>query len=48
LPQQEGEQALKETALAARPGQERRIEQIVHSGLAAGLKRPLYDSRARS
>jgi hypothetical protein len=44
LPQKEAEQALKETAAAARPGQERRIEQIIRSGLAAGLKRPLYAS----
>ncbi|MEJ8640057.1 bifunctional DNA primase/polymerase [Streptomyces sp. MS2.AVA.5] len=36
------EQALRETAVAARPGQERRIDQIVHSGLTAGLKRPLH------
>ncbi|MBB6081673.1 bifunctional DNA primase/polymerase [Streptomyces paradoxus] len=41
LSQQEAEQALKDTAAAARPGQERRIEQIIHSGLAAGLERPL-------
>lgn len=45
--QEEAEQALKETAAAARPGQERRIEQIIRSGLAAGLKRPLYDSGRR-
>ncbi|WP_420716761.1 bifunctional DNA primase/polymerase [Streptomyces sp. CoH17] len=48
LAQQEAEQALKETAFAARPGQERRIEQIVRSGLTAGLKRPLHDSRHHS
>ncbi|WP_134655083.1 bifunctional DNA primase/polymerase [Streptomyces sp. H23] len=39
---QEAEQALKDTAAAARPGQERRIEQIIRSGLGAGLKRPLH------
>ncbi|MEV5646371.1 bifunctional DNA primase/polymerase [Streptomyces flaveolus] len=47
LPQDQAEQALQEIAVAARPGQERRIEQIIRSGLAAGLKRPLYDSRRR-
>ncbi|MGY1583755.1 bifunctional DNA primase/polymerase [Streptomyces sp. MN13] len=44
LPQAEAEQALKETAVAARPGQERRIEQIMRSGLAAGMKRPMPDT----
>ncbi|MCX3063665.1 bifunctional DNA primase/polymerase [Streptomyces beihaiensis] len=39
---EEAEQALRETASAARPGQERRSEQIIASGLAAGLTRPLY------
>ncbi len=47
LPQEEAEQALKETALAARPGQERRIDQIIRSGLTAGLERPLYGSGRR-
>ncbi|CAL9674584.1 bifunctional DNA primase/polymerase [Streptomyces sp. enrichment culture] len=42
LPQAEAEHALKETAAEARPGQERRIEQIIRSGLTAGLKRPLH------
>ncbi|MEU7649931.1 bifunctional DNA primase/polymerase [Streptomyces huasconensis] len=42
LPQEEAERALKEAATIARPGQERRIEQIVRSGLTAGLKRPLH------
>ncbi|MFF9091302.1 bifunctional DNA primase/polymerase [Streptomyces sp. NPDC014991] len=42
LPQDEAVQALKESAAAARPGQERRIEQIISSGLTAGLKRPLH------
>ena len=41
LPQEEAEQALTEAATAARPGQERRIQQIIRSGMAAGLKRPL-------
>ncbi|MEU0947498.1 bifunctional DNA primase/polymerase [Streptomyces canus] len=38
---EDAERALRETAAAARPGQERRSEQIIRSGLAAGLKRPL-------
>ncbi|MEU0646071.1 bifunctional DNA primase/polymerase [Streptomyces umbrinus] len=41
LPQDEAERVLKDTAAAARPGQERRAEQIIQSGLTAGLKRPL-------
>ncbi|HZH27932.1 MAG TPA: bifunctional DNA primase/polymerase [Azospirillaceae bacterium] len=47
LQQAEAEQALNETAIAARPGQERRIEQIIRSGIAAGLKRPLHISGRR-
>ncbi|MFJ9025966.1 bifunctional DNA primase/polymerase [Streptomyces sp. NPDC102259] len=47
LPQQEAEQALKDTAAAARPGQELRIEQIIRSGLAAGLKKPLHATGRR-
>ncbi|MFF0465736.1 bifunctional DNA primase/polymerase [Streptomyces mexicanus] len=47
LPQPEAEQALRDTAIAARPGQDRRIDQIIRSGLAAGLKRPLYASGRR-
>ncbi|MET7694925.1 bifunctional DNA primase/polymerase [Streptomyces sp. NPDC005483] len=43
----EAEQALKDTAAAARPGQELRIEQIVRSGLAAGLQKPLYATGRR-
>ncbi|WP_434097272.1 hypothetical protein [Streptomyces pharetrae] len=43
----EAEQALHEAAVAARPGQERRIEQIIRSGLAAGLKLPLHTSGRR-
>jgi bifunctional DNA primase/polymerase-like protein len=42
LPLDEAERALKETAAIARPGQERRSEQIIRSGMAAGLKRPLH------
>ncbi|MFD9097794.1 bifunctional DNA primase/polymerase [Streptomyces collinus] len=48
LPQEEAEQALKETAIAARPGQETRIEQIIRSGLAAGAKKPLHATGRRS
>jgi hypothetical protein len=47
LSREEGEQALRETASAARPGQERRSEQIIASGLAAGLQRPLYADGGR-
>ncbi|MDO0929968.1 bifunctional DNA primase/polymerase [Streptomyces sp. TG1A-8] len=47
LSRTEAVQALQETAAAARPGQERRIQQIIHSGLAAGLKRPLHASGRR-
>ncbi|MDT0615357.1 bifunctional DNA primase/polymerase [Streptomyces lancefieldiae] len=47
LTQDTAERALAETAATARPGQERRAEQIIRSGLAAGLKRPLaHGSRA--
>ncbi|MER7195812.1 bifunctional DNA primase/polymerase [Streptomyces flaveolus] len=41
LTQDDAVRALTETAATARPGQERRSEQIIRSGLAAGLKRPL-------
>ncbi|WFB89069.1 MULTISPECIES: bifunctional DNA primase/polymerase [Streptomyces] len=34
-------EALTQVARIARPGQERRIDQIINSGLTAGLKRPL-------
>ncbi|MFF5257234.1 bifunctional DNA primase/polymerase [Streptomyces leeuwenhoekii] len=47
LPQAEAEQALKAAAAAARPGQDRRAEQIIRSGLAAGLKHPLHASGRR-
>lgn len=42
LSEEEATRLLTETAVAARPGQERRVEQIVRSGLAAGLKNPLH------
>ncbi|WP_229914279.1 bifunctional DNA primase/polymerase [Streptomyces capitiformicae] len=48
LTQAEAEQALKDTAAAARPGQEPRIEQIIRSGLAAGLTKPLHARGRRS
>ncbi|MFC8394915.1 bifunctional DNA primase/polymerase [Streptomyces sp. NPDC057238] len=43
--QNEAELALREVALAARPGQERRVRQIIRSGMAAGLERPLHARR---
>ncbi|MGW1895402.1 bifunctional DNA primase/polymerase [Streptomyces sp. NPDC002004] len=48
LSQEEAVRLLRETALAARPGQERRIDQIIRSGLAAGLKRPLHPQGRRA
>ncbi|MER6464577.1 bifunctional DNA primase/polymerase [Streptomyces sp. NPDC001288] len=48
LQQGEAVQALLETAVAARPGQEKRIETIIRSGLAAGLKKPLHAAGSRS
>ncbi|MFI1734570.1 bifunctional DNA primase/polymerase [Streptomyces acidicola] len=47
LLQEGAEQALTQTAVAARPGQERRIGQIIRSGLTAGLNRPLHDNGRR-
>ncbi|MGW5589264.1 bifunctional DNA primase/polymerase [Streptomyces sp. NPDC003857] len=47
LSQEEAARVLTDTAVTARPGQERRIEQIIRSGLAAGLKHPLYTSGSR-
>ncbi|MEF9915603.1 bifunctional DNA primase/polymerase [Streptomyces sp. P5-A9] len=41
LKQDDAERALTESAAAARPGQERRAEQVIRSGLAAGIKRTL-------
>ncbi|MCX5355663.1 bifunctional DNA primase/polymerase [Streptomyces mirabilis] len=43
----EAEAILLETAAAARPGQERRSEQIIRSGLNAGLGKPLFVQRRR-
>ncbi|TVL87804.1 bifunctional DNA primase/polymerase [Streptomyces sp. SAJ15] len=42
LPRSEAESLLRAAAAAARPGQERRAEQIIRSGLAAGTQRPLH------
>ncbi len=47
LSRKEAEDILLQTAAAARPGQERRAEQIIRSGMAAGLKRPLYPGSGR-
>ncbi|MDX3772287.1 MULTISPECIES: bifunctional DNA primase/polymerase [unclassified Streptomyces] len=47
LPEGEAARLLTHTAIAARPGQERRIEQIISSGLAAGLKHPLHPHGGR-
>ncbi|MBT2409611.1 bifunctional DNA primase/polymerase [Streptomyces sp. ISL-12] len=47
LTQESAERALTETAATARPGQDRRAEQIIRSGLAAGLRRPLNPGRRR-
>lgn len=44
----EAEQALRDTAESARPGQERRIRQIIRSGLSAGLRHPLHSRGGRS
>ncbi|MGW0345996.1 bifunctional DNA primase/polymerase [Streptomyces anthocyanicus] len=45
LTEEEAEQALTESANAARPGQERRVDQIIRSGLTAGLQHPLHPRR---
>ncbi|MGK3945163.1 bifunctional DNA primase/polymerase [Streptomyces caeruleatus] len=47
LDHQDAEQALRQAAAAARPGQELRIEQIIRSGLAAGLDKPLHATGRR-
>ncbi|MEU8735652.1 bifunctional DNA primase/polymerase [Streptomyces tendae] len=47
LARHEAEEALKSTAAAARPGQELRIGQIIHNGLAAGMKKPLHATGRR-
>jgi hypothetical protein len=39
------ERVLHDVAEAARPGQKRRAEQIIRSGLTAGAQRPLYLGR---
>ncbi|MET9078196.1 bifunctional DNA primase/polymerase [Streptomyces sp. NPDC004232] len=43
----EAERVLTETAAAVRPGQERRAEQIIRSGMTEGLKRPLHATPGR-
>ncbi|MFJ5646087.1 bifunctional DNA primase/polymerase [Streptomyces sp. NPDC093223] len=48
LKQDEALSALRRTAAAARPGQETRIETIIRSGVAAGLKKPLHATGRRS
>ena len=45
LTEDEAERALLLTAVVARPGQDRRIEKIICSGLAAGMQRPLHSER---
>jgi hypothetical protein len=47
LDRAEAERVLTEAAEEARPGQRRRIEQIIRSSLAAGLKRPLHPDGRR-
>ncbi|MEU5666782.1 hypothetical protein [Streptomyces longwoodensis] len=47
MPREEAKQALRDTAQAARPGQEQRIEQIIRSGLEAGLTKPLHPAGRR-
>ncbi|MER5466245.1 bifunctional DNA primase/polymerase [Streptomyces sp. NPDC002668] len=47
LTEEAAELALREVAEMARPGQERRAEQIIRSGLTAGARRPL-DPGSRS
>lgn len=47
LTEPEARQALREAAEAARPGQERRSEQIIDSGLTAGLRKPLHATGRR-
>ncbi|MER5720052.1 bifunctional DNA primase/polymerase [Streptomyces sp. NPDC002132] len=44
---EEAQRALIEAATAARPGQERRAEQIIRSGMTAGRKHPLYTREGR-
>lgn len=47
IPRDEAERALKDTAAAVRPGQERRAAQIIRSGFAAGLRHPLHSRGGR-
>lgn len=47
LEEQAAAEALRQAAALARPGQERRAEQIIHSGLAAGVCRPLTPGSRR-
>ncbi|MEU8718480.1 DNA primase, partial [Streptomyces sp. NPDC048663] len=47
LERRDAEEALRQTAAAARPGQELRIEQIIRSGLTAGLNKPLHATGRR-
>ncbi|WSS90303.1 bifunctional DNA primase/polymerase (plasmid) [Streptomyces sp. NBC_01176] len=48
MTREEAETALREAAAQARPGQERRSEQIIRSGLNAGLGKPLFTQGGRS
>ncbi|MFC7830998.1 bifunctional DNA primase/polymerase [Streptomyces sp. NPDC057375] len=41
-------QVLRQAAVSARPGQDRRIDQIMRSGMAAGSRHPLYAGRRGS
>ncbi|MEV5492599.1 bifunctional DNA primase/polymerase [Streptomyces bobili] len=46
LTREQAEDALTGCAREVRPGQDRRIEQIIGSGMAAGLKHPLFISHS--
>jgi hypothetical protein len=48
LQRDEAVDALLQAAVTARPGQGTRIEPIIRSGLAAGLKKPLHATGSRS
>jgi hypothetical protein len=45
LTEEEAEIALTQAAAASRPGQERRVAQIIRSGMAAGRQHPLHARR---
>ncbi|WP_409235710.1 bifunctional DNA primase/polymerase [Streptomyces sp. PA5.6] len=45
LPRDTTERALQDVAVAARPGQERRVQQTIRGGLEAGMQRPLDPGR---